>query len=318
MVVRRYISGRIIQLIPVLFGVSVVVFVLIRMVPGDAVQMYIGTQVSPTPEQLEELKRLFGIDKPIHLQYLDWIRRVLRGDLGVSLRTARPVLDDILARLPVSAELALLSLAFALMVGIPAGIVSALWRNSFTDGLSRVVGLLGLSIPDFWLATLMVLFASRFLSVLRLASFVSFIENPMENLKAMLLPAVTFGTGLSAVIMRYVRSSLLEVLMQDYVRTARAKGLSERLVVCKHALRNALTPVVTIVGIYAGYLLGGTVVIEEVFALPGMGRLALYAIYQRDYPLVQGIVLIITLLFVLINLVVDIMYVLVDPRIRYS
>lgn len=315
---RRYISGRIIQLIPVLFGVSVVVFVLIRMVPGDAVQMYIGTQVSPTPEQLEELKRLFGIDKPIHLQYLDWIRRVLRGDLGVSLRTARPVLDDILARLPVSAELALLSLAFALMVGIPAGIVSALWRNSFTDGLSRVVGLLGLSIPDFWLATLMVLFASRFLSVLRLASFVSFIENPMENLKAMLLPAVTFGTGLSAVIMRYVRSSLLEVLMQDYVRTARAKGLSERLVVCKHALRNALTPVVTIVGIYAGYLLGGTVVIEEVFALPGMGRLALYAIYQRDYPLVQGIVLIITLLFVLINLVVDIMYVLVDPRIRYS
>ncbi len=315
---RRYVLMRLLQLIPVLVGVSIVVFLLIRLVPGNVVQMYVGTQVSPTAEQMAELNRLFGIDKPIYMQYLDWVRRALSGDFGVSLRTARPVLDDILARLPVSAELALLSLAFALVLGIPAGIVSALRRDSLTDAVSRVAGIVGLSIPDFWLATLIIIFASRYLPFLRLASFVSPAVNLAENLKSMILPTIAFGLGLSAVLMRYVRSSLLEVLSQDYIRTARAKGLGEKLVVFKHALRNALTPVITVVGIYAGYLLGGTVVIEEVFALPGMGRLALYAIYQRDYPLVQGIVLLVTVMFVLVNLLVDIVYVLVDPRIRYS
>lgn len=315
---RRYILKRLLQLIPVLLGVSIVVFLLIRLIPGDAVQMYVGTQVAPTEEQMAELKRLFGIDKPIYLQYLDWLWRALHGDLGVSLRTARPVLNDIVTRLPVSAELTFLSLAFALLLGVPSGILSALRRNSMTDGVARVMGIVGLSIPDFWLATLIILFASKYLPVLRLASFVSPTVNLVENIKAMILPTIAFGLGLSAVLMRYVRSSLLEVLSQDYIRTARAKGLSERVVIFKHALRNALTPVITVVGIYAGYLLGGTVVIEEVFALPGMGRLALYAIYQRDYPLVQGIVLIVTLMFVLVNLMVDILYVMVDPRIRYS
>ncbi|MCL4516656.1 MAG: ABC transporter permease [Firmicutes bacterium] len=315
---RQYILKRLLQLIPVLLGVSIVVFLLIRLVPGDVVQMYVGTQVSPTAEQMEELKRLFGIDKPLYVQYLDWIWRVMHGDFGVSLRTARPVLNDILARLPVSAELAFLSLTFALLLGVPAGILSALRRNSVTDAISRIIGIIGLSIPDFWLATLIILFASRYLTVLRLASFVSITASLSENLKAMVLPTIAFGLGLAAVLMRYVRSSVLEVLGQDYIRTARAKGLAGRTVIFKHALRNALTPVITVVGIYAGYLLGGTVVIEEVFALPGMGRLALYAIYQRDYPLVQGIVLLVTLAFVLINLLVDILYVLVDPRIRYD
>jgi peptide/nickel transport system permease protein len=295
-----------------------VVFLLIHMLPGNAIQMFLGTQVDMTPAQMAELRRLFGVDKPLPAQYVDWLGRVLRGDFGVSLRTSRPVLPDILARLPVSVELTVLALAIALLISIPVGIAAALARGTVSDAAIRIAGLVGLSIPNFWLATMLLLSLSDITPVASVGVYVGFWSHPIENLTVMALPAISLGMALAAVIMRFVRSSLLEVLGQEYIRTARSKGLRERRVVNRHALRNALIPVITIVGFQAGYLLGGTVVIEEVFALPGMGRFALDAISQRDYPVVQGVVLVIACLFVLANLAVDLVYALVDPRVRYA
>lgn len=313
-----FLASRLIALAPVLWGVSVVVFLLIHLIPGSAIQMFLGTQVDMTPAQMDELRRLFGVDKPLPLQYLDWLGRVLRGDFGVSLRTSRPVLPDILARLPVSVEITVLALAIALCIAIPVGVAAALARGTASDAAIRIAGLVGLSIPNFWLATMLLLSLSSVTPIASVGLYVGFLSHPIENLTVMALPAVSLGVALAAVIMRFVRSSLLEVLGQEYIRTARSKGLRERLVVNRHALRNALIPVITIVGFQAGYLLGGTVVIEEVFALPGMGRFALDAISQRDYPVVQGVVLVIACLFVLANLAVDVLYALVDPRVRYA
>ena len=314
-----FIAGRLLALVPVLLGVSILVFLLIHLIPGDALQLFLGTQVAMTPAQMEELRRLFGINKALPWQYADWVGRLFHGDFGVSLRTSRPVLPDILARLPVSAELAALALLIALGIALPVGILSALRRGTAADAAIRLGGLVGLSVPNFWLATLLLLLLpGRLLPIASIGIYVRFFANPIGNLTVMLLPAVSLGIVLAAVIMRYVRSALLEVLAHDYVRTARAKGLREHRVISRHALRNALIPVITVVGFQAGYLLGGTVVIEEVFALPGMGRLALTAISQRDYPVVQGVVLVIALLFVLTNVVVDLLYAYVDPRVRFG
>ena len=312
-----YLAGRLVSLIPVLWGVSVVVFLLVHLLPGDAVQMFLGTQVALGPQQMDELRRLFGIDKPLPLQYLDWIGRVLRGDFGISLRTGQPVLPTILARLPISIEITLLALAAALVIALPMGVVAALRRGTAVDALVTAVGLVGLSVPNFWLAAMLLILLAN-LPIASVGVYVRFSANPVANLTVMVLPALSLGLSLAAVIMRFVRSSLLEVLGEDYVRTARAKGLVERIVIDRHALRNALIPVITVIGFQAGYLLGGTVVIEEVFALPGMGRLALNAIGQRDYPVIQGVVLLIAGLFVLTNLAVDVLYSVVDPRVRYG
>ncbi len=314
-----FIATRLLGLIPVLWGVSILVFLLIHLIPGNALQLFLGTQVAMTPAQMEELRRLFGLNKSLPLQYADWLGRILHGDFGVSLRTSRAVLPDILARLPVSAELAGLALLIALAIALPAGVLSALRRGSAADAAIRVGGLVGLSIPNFWLATMLLLFLpGRVLPIASIGIYVRFFANPIGNLTVMVLPALSLGVVLAAVIMRFVRSALLEVLGREYVRTARAKGLRERLVVNRHALRNALIPVITVVGFQAGYLLGGTVVIEDVFALPGMGRLALAAIGQRDYPVVQGVVFVIALLFVVTNVIVDVLYAYVDPRVRYG
>jgi len=317
--VTAFIATRLLGLIPVLWGVSILVFLLIHLIPGNALQLFLGTQVAMTPAQMEELRRLFGLNKSLPLQYADWLGRMLQGDFGVSLRTSRAVLPDILARLPVSAELAGLALLIALAIALPAGVLSALRRGSAADAAIRIGGLVGLSIPNFWLATMLLLFLpGRVLPIASIGIYVRFFANPIGNLTVMVLPALSLGVVLAAVIMRFVRSALLEVLGREYVRTARAKGLRERLVVNRHALRNALIPVITVVGFQAGYLLGGTVVIEDVFALPGMGRLALAAIGQRDYPVVQGVVFVIALLFVVTNVVVDVLYAYVDPRVRYQ
>lgn len=312
----RYIAKRLLSLLPVLFGVSVIVFFLIRLIPGSALQMYMGTQVEATPAQMEELKRLFGEDKPVTTLYVEWLGRILQGDFGISLRTGRPVLQDILTRLPISLEITIYSLFLALLVGIPQGIAASLRRNPLVDMVSRVAGLLGLSLPQFWLAALMVMAFSGFRGWIPMGNFVKFTVDPVRNLKMMFLPSLAIGIGLAAVIMRYTRNSMLEVLQADYIRTARAKGLKHRVVIMRHALRNAILPVITVAGFNTGYLLGGAIVIEEVFALPGMGRLALYAIYQRDYPVIQGIVLVIATIFVLVNLLTDLIYASVDPRIR--
>lgn len=314
----KFLAGRMLSLAPVLLGVSVLVFVLMRLIPGDAIEIYVGTQVELTSEQRRELERIFGMDVPLHQQYLDWIGRALRGDLGTSLRTGRSVSGEIAARFPVSVQLALLAVVFAAAVAVPLGVVSAVRRGSGADTAVRLLGLLGLSLPGFWLATLLVLVFSKYLPVGLLGHYVPFSIDPVRNLKVMLLPSLALAAALAAVLMRYVRSSLLEVLGQDYIRTARSKGLWEAAVVGRHALRNALVPVVTVLGIQFGYLLGGTVVIEEIFAIPGMGRLVLYAIYQRDYPIVQSVVLLSAATFVLVNALVDVVYAMLDPRIRYE
>jgi peptide/nickel transport system permease protein len=248
--------------------------------------------------------------------YFEWLGRLLQGDFGYSLRTGREVLPDILSRLPLSLELTFLALFLALLLGIPQGILASLRKNPVSDVVNRVLALLGLSLPQFWLASLMVLVFASSQGWIPMGNYIKFTDDPLRNLKMMLLPALAIGIGLAAVIMRYTRNSMLEVLQMDYIRTAKAKGLTRRVVILRHALKNAILPVITVAGFNTGYLLGGAIVIEEVFALPGMGRLALYAIYQRDYPVIQAIVLVIATLFVLVNLVTDIIYSLVDPRIR--
>jgi peptide/nickel transport system permease protein len=278
--------------------------------------MYLGTQVEATPEQMEELRRIFGEDKPIPVLYIEWLGRLLHGDLGYSLRTGRQVLPDILQRLPLSFELTVFALFLALLIGIPLGIIGAVKKNPILDIVIRITGLLGLSLPQFWLASLMVIAFSSFRGFIPMGNYIPFIQAPLENIRMMLLPSLAIGIGLAAVIMRYMRNSMLEVMQMDYIRTAQAKGLKRKIVISRHALKNAILPVITIAGFNTGYLLGGAIVIEEVFALPGMGRLVLYAIYQRDYPLIQGIVLIIALMFVLINLLTDLLYAAIDPRIR--
>ncbi|GAB1484323.1 ABC transporter permease [Treponema sp.] len=312
----KYIAHRLLSLIPVLLGVSIIVFFLVRLIPGSALQMYMGTQVEATPEQMVELKRLFGEDKPVPVLYVEWFGRVLQGDFGYSLRTGREVMPDIASRLPLSLEITMLSLFLALLIGIPLGIISSLKTNPISEVGVRVIGLLGLSLPQFWLAALMVLAFSGFPGWIPMGNYVGFFTNPIANLKMLFLPSLAVGIGLAAVIMRYTRNSMLEVMQMDYIRTAKAKGLKKRTVIIKHALKNAILPVITVAGFNTGYLLGGAIVIEEVFALPGMGRLALYAIYQRDYPVIQAIVMTIATLFVLVNLVTDIIYASVDPRIR--
>jgi len=314
----RYIVQRVLSLIPVLLGVSIIVFFLVRLIPGSALQMYLGTQVEATPEQMEELRRIFGEDRPIPILYFEWLGRLLQGDFGYSLRTGRKVLPDILQRLPLSFELTLYALTLSLLIGIPLGILAAIKLNPVLDVLIRISGLFGLSLPQFWLASLMVIAFSGFQGWIPMGNYVGFLDAPFQNLRMLFFPALAIGVGLSAVIMRYTRNSMLEVIQMDYIRTARAKGLSKRVVLIRHALRNAILPVITVVGFNTGYLLGGAIVIEEVFALPGMGRLALYAIYQRDYSLIQGIVLVIATLFVLVNLITDLIYAVIDPRIRLA
>ena len=301
---------------PVLFGISLVVFALVRLIPGDVVQILLGTSASQ--QQIETLRRLFGLDQPLPVQFVDWFSHVVRGDLGSSLRTGRPVLPDLVARFGVTLQLTLSSMLIALVVAIPLGITSAARRGHLWDAASRLLALIGLSIPNFWLGTLLILFASLAIGWLPPVGFVSLVDDPGLGVQTLLLPSIALGTALAAFVMRMLRSSLLEVLGQEYVRTAYAKGLRDRTVVYTHALKNAFIPVLTVIGIQLGYLLGGAVVVEQVFSLPGLGRFLLDAIYTRDYPIVQGGVLFIALVFSLVNLVVDVLYASLDPRIRYQ
>ena len=311
----RYIAGRMVAAIPVLVGISIVVFLLTSLIPGDVVTVMLGMMRSPQAEAT--LRRLFGLDQPIYVRYLVWMGGVLRGDLGVSLRTGEPVFHALVTRFPVTIELTVLSLIVGLIVGIPSGIIAAVKQYSKADYVVSVVSLSGVCLPDFLVGTLLVLIFALWLRVLPPTGYVGLRENPVQNLRLMILPAFTLGIGSAAVFMRMTRSAMLEVIHKDYVRTARAKGLTERVVLLVHAFRNALIPVVTVVGIDAGFLLSGVVIVETIFSLPGVGRLALDSVAMRDYPMVQGVVLLVATTFVLVNLVVDILYVYLDPRIRY-
>jgi peptide/nickel transport system permease protein len=315
---RRYALIRTLSLLPTLVGVSIAVFLLMRLIPGTVVDQMVGMEGSYSEESKRALQAFFGLDQPMYLQYSRWLGAMLRGDLGTSWRTGLPVLGLIRSRLEVTGELTLLAMLVSLVVGVPLGILSARRENTALDHVVRVVSLFGLSLPVFWQATMLILAFSLWLNWAPPVDFVSPLSNPLRNVQMMALPSLALGTAVAAVFMRLTRSSLLEVMRQDYVRTARAKGLSERDVVWIHALKNSLIPMITVAGVQVGYLLGGAVVVEEVFSLPGLGRMLLNAINQRDYALVQAGVLVIATLFVAANTLVDVLYGFLDPRIRYS
>jgi peptide/nickel transport system permease protein len=301
-----------------LLGVLILVFFMVRLVPGDVVTNLIGIDGSVSPERKAELRRLFGLDLPLPVQFGTWFTGLLRGDLGTSLRTDRPVAADLALRFPVTLELSLMALLVALVIAVPLGVIAAMQRGRLADSLASLFALLGIAAPSFWIAILLILLFSLKLRLFPPTGFVLFSENPLENLRVMFLPALALGLSLAAATTRIVRSSLLEVLSLDYIRTGRAKGLGERAVVYRHALRNALIPVVTVIGLQVGNLLGGTVIIEQIFGLPGVGRFALEGINLRDYPVVQGTVLVVAGAFVFVNVLVDVLYALIDPRVRFE
>ena len=314
----RYVVVRLYSMAATLVGLSLLVFLMLRLVPGTVVEQLIGADAVASPAMVAELKRFFGLDQPWWRQYGLWIAALGHGDLGTSWRTGKPVVALILERLPVTVELTSLAVAFSLLLGIPAGIVSAMRRDRAIDNVTRVGTLVGLSVPVFWQGTMLILFFSIYLRWMPPVVWVDFFTDPARNLAIMVLPALCLGTASAANIARTTRACMLDVLRSEYIRTAAAKGLAERLVVLKHALKNALIPIVTVAGLQMGILLGGTVVIEEVFTLPGVGRLVLWSIYQRDYPLTQSTILFIAVMFMTINLAVDVLYGYLDPRIRYS
>ena len=331
-----YIIRRFLGLIPVLVGISIVVFLLLRLTPGDPATVMLGERA--TPEKVAELRAQLGLDRPLWVQYFDFAGRILHGDLGRSIISNDPVSDELANRFPATAELVFFAMCWGLLVGIPAGIISALKRNSIVDVASMVISLLGVSMPIFWLGLMMIYLFAVWLRWLppsgqidltipfhRVTNFYLVDAVITDNWLAvksvlvhLILPSLVLSTVTMPILARLTRSTLLEVLGQDYVRTARAKGLRERVVILRHALRNALLPIVTVVGLQIGGLLGGAILTETIFAWPGMGLWMYQAILQRDYPIVQAGVLVAAVIFVLMNLLVDISYTLLDPRIRYS
>jgi peptide/nickel transport system permease protein len=294
--------------------ISLIVFTGVRMIPGDPARVLAGTDADAAG--LEEIREKYGLKDPVPVQYLRWLGLALRGDLGESIRTRSPVAVTVAIKLPITIELAALSLLVAVAIAIPAGVIAAVRRNTAWDVLASGVSLCGVSIPNFWLGIMLILLVSVRLGWLPASGFVPLAEDPIGNLKRMVMPALVLGTGLAGVLMRQTRNAMIEVLSADYVRTARAKGLAQPAVVVRHALRNGLIPVVTILGLQMGALMGGAVVTESIFVLPGFGRLIVEAVFTRDYPIVQGVVLITASSYVLINLLVDVSYTVLNPRIR--
>lgn len=315
---RTYILKRVLSLVPTIIGVTILVFLMIRLIPGTVVDQLVGAEAKVDEATRAELRAYFGLDRPLPLQYWTWFSGLLRGDLGQSWRSGLAVNQMILDRLAVTTELALGALLISLLIGVPLGVVSAVRENTPLDHVARIASLFSLSIPIFWQAAMMILALSLWFRWVPPVEYAPLTKSPVANLQQMILPAIVLGTVVAAQVMRMTRSSLLDVLRHDHVRTARAKGLTERLVVSRHAFRNAMIPIITVVGVQIGYLLGGAVVTEEVFTLPGVGRLVLNAVYERDYPLVQGTILFIAVLFMLSNLLVDLLYAYFDPRIRYG
>lgn len=313
-----YVGRRCLLAVPTLFGVALIVFALMRAVPGDVVTNLVGLQGNVSQERLAELRRMFGLDLPVHVQFGQWAGAAVQGDLGRSLRTGRPVARDLAMRFPVTLELTLLGLVVALAIALPVGVLAALNRGRWVDHLGSVFALLGLSVPGFFLGILLILLFSLRLGWLPPAGYVPVSEGAWENLRHMVLPALSLGLILAAATARIVRSTLLEVLGLDFVRTARAKGLSERTVVLRHALRNALIPLFTLMGLEFSGLMGGVVVIDTLFAVPGFGRLIYSAFLRSDFVMMQSLMVLFSLVVIVVNLLTDVSYSLLDPRIRYS
>jgi peptide/nickel transport system permease protein len=317
---RRYLLTRAGEALVTLFGVSVVVFLVLRVVPGDEITARLGTDASSlSPTQLSSLQAYYGLDKPLVVQLFSWLGNVVTGNLGVSVTSGASVSSLIGDALPVTLELAFLALVIGLTLGISIGVFSARGRDTVRDSAGQAFGLLGLATPNFVLASgIIAVLSTQFGYFPSAGSYVRFFDSPLENLQQEIWPALVLGIALAATIMRTTRSAYLEVAQQDFVRTARGKGLPERRVRWRHILKNALIPIVTITGIQFGYLLGGTVIVEQMFGLPGLGRLVLTAIEQREYAVVQSTVLIIAAAFVLVNMLVDFLYTRIDPRVRFS
>jgi peptide/nickel transport system permease protein len=314
--VTAYLLRRLFAVIPVMFVVVTVIFLLIHLIPGDPVAVMLGPDA--TPRQIAQVRSTYGLDRPLHLQLLKWYGRVLQGDLGESYFLGRTVLQAMLERLEPTMVLTVLALFVAVIIGIPAGVIAAAHPHSPWDRLLMAVALLGVCIPSFWLALNFIYLFAVQLKWLPAMGYIPLSQGLGRTLRYMLLPAVSLGFNQSALIARIARSCMLEVMRQDYIRTARAKGLAERVVIYIHALRNAMIPTVTVIGITFAILIGGAVVTEVVFNIPGLGRLIISAILRRDYPVVQGCVLFLTMTYVLINLCVDVIYVFIDPRIKYD
>jgi peptide/nickel transport system permease protein len=313
----RYIVKRLAQLVPVLLLVSIIVFSLIHLIPGDVVDVIMG-EGHDDPVVEAAMRKDLGLDRPIMVQYFIWLGKVLQGDLGKSVITHKPVTQMILARFPATALLALAAGFVAIIISIPAGIIAAYRQNTIADYMAMGISLGGISIPNFWLGIMLILLLAQFLGWLPSMGYTPVLEDPWDAFLHLIMPAITLGTAMAASLTRFTRSEMLEELRQDYVRTARAKGLKERVVLLRHVLKNSLIPTITIIGLQIAGLLDGAVITETVFAWPGIGRLAVQAVLERDYPLVQGIVLFAALIFVVMNLLVDLTYRLLDPRVRLN
>ena len=311
----RLILERVVATVAVLVLVTAGVFALIHLTPGDPIDAMMAESVDDTVKAT--MRKELGLDRPIYLQYAAWMGRVLRGDLGRSIRNREPVIENVGRRIRPSLELAALAMVIAIAVAFPVGIVSAARRHSAIDSVGTTFALFGICMPNFLIALLLIFLFGVTLRWLPISGYIDPLEEPLDGLRSLALPAVTLGVALAAVITRTLRSSMLDALAEDYVRTARAKGLSEWRIIRGHALRNALIPVVTVMGLQLGTLIGGAVITEYVFALPGVGRLVVDAVFARDYPLVQGVVLLIAVGFIISNLLVDLLYGVIDPRIRY-
>jgi peptide/nickel transport system permease protein len=312
---RPYVLRRLLVAVPSLLIASLIVFTLPRLIPGDVVQLML--QEKAYGKDLDDLRAKLGLDRPLHVQYVEWLGAIVRGNFGESLWTRKPVLDELAQRLPVSATLGLMAIAVAILIGVPVGIVSAVRQDGPLDFVARSVAVFGLSVPSFVIAIVVTLLPAIWWGWTPAVRFVTFARDPAAYLLQFILPAVILGIASAAAIMRLTRGMLLEVLRQDYVRTAWAKGLRERAVVLKHSLKNALIPVVTVLGLQVAAVAGGAVVIEWIFGIPGMGQFLVDAIVQRDYPVIQGVNLVIVTVVVMTNLAVDVAYAVLDPRIRY-
>ena len=314
-----YILRRLLALIPTLIIASLIVFITIRMIPGDVIDMMLSqNDIGADKLSRDQLIAALGLDKPMLEQYLLWVWAILHGDLGNSLWHSTPVLQEVLNRMPITFELGLMALVIGLVIALPIGVYSAMRQDTKSDLLFRSFSILLLAVPSFWLGTMVMVFPSIWWGWSPEVNYVKFSDDPWQNMKQMLVPALVLGTSLSAITMRMTRTMMLEVLRQDYIRTAWAKGLRERVVVVRHAVRNALIPVVTLIGLQAPLLIGGAVIIEQIFVLPGMGLMMLDAVSQRDYPVISGVFLVVGVAVMLINLLVDLSYGLLDPRVRHQ
>jgi len=311
---RGHLGLRIAQVIPTLLLVSILVFLLQQLMPGDPALVLAGEERDPLV--LEQIRRELKLDQPLVVQYFYWITNVLQGDLGFSWRIREPVTQLVATKLPVTLQLASMAFVIAVCIGVPLGVISAVKKNTMWDYIANAVGLAGLSTPNFWLGIMLILLVSVNLGWLPPSGYVPLTEDWRQSLATTIMPAFVLGSGIAAVLMRHTRSAMLTALQQDYVRTARAKGLRERIVVMKHALRNALVPVVTLGALELGTLLSGAVLTEQVFSIPGFGKMIVDAVFNRDYPVVQGVVLVTATVYVILNLVADVLYVLINPRLR--